>query len=177
MVGNEYFINHPLLANSVLLFSIWVRSCAEIFCLHKHNILFTFHSSDALEFCQQLHNKSYPYLPEQFDAIYSSNLFDYLAPLSVVLLAMPILKFKGSLFTTALYYHTESNTLTEYLKKYFGFDCKYLPLICGVRCVGYENEYSNTVSVKPVPFMLDIDTASYIGTRSFVWRHATVMPL
>ena len=177
MVGNEHFISHPLLANSVQLFSIWVRSCAEIFCQHEHNILFTFQCSDAFEFCQQLNSKPYPHFPEQFDAIYSSNLLDYLAPLSLVLLAMPILKFKGSLFTTALYYHTESNTSTEYLKKHVGFDCKYLPLLCGVRCLGYENEYSDAVSVKPVPFMFDLNTALYIGTRSFVWRHATVMPL
>ena len=90
---------------------------------------------------------------------------------------MPILKFNGSLFTTALYYHSESNTSTEFLKTCFGFDCKYLQLLCGVRCLGYENEYSDTVSVKPLPFMFDVDTALCVGVRSFVWRHATGMPL
>ena len=176
MVGNEHFTNHPLLANSVQLFSIWIRSCADILS-QQHNILFTFQCSDALEFCQQLHNKPCVHLPQHFDAIYTSNLMDYIAPLSLVLLAMPILKLNGSLFTTAMHYHSESNTSTELLKTCFGFDCKYLQLLCGVRCLGYENEYSDTVSVNPVPCMYGVDTALGVGIRSFVWRHAIGMPL
>ena len=176
MVGNEYFISHPLLANSVQLFSIWVRSCAEIISQQQHDILFTFQCSDALEFCQWLH-KSCPHLPQQFDAIYTSNLSDYISLPSLVLLAMRILKLNGSLFTTTLYYHSESNSSTEFLKKCFGFDSKYLQLLCGVRCLGYENEYSDTISIKPVPYLFDIDTAMCVGVRSFIWRHAITMPL
>ena len=177
IVGNEHFANHPLLANSVQLFSIWIRSCAEILSQPQHHILFTFQCSDALDFCQHLHYKPYTHLPQQFDAVYSSNLFDYLAPLSLVLLAMPILKHNGSLFATTFYYNLVSHSSTEYLQKLIGFDCKYLQLLCGVRCVGYENEYSDTVSVKPVPFMNDVETALCVGVRSFVWRHAVAMPL
>ena len=177
MIGNEHFAEHPLLANSVQLFSIWISSCADILSQQQHNILFTFQCSDALEFCLQLHNKPRDHFPQQFDAIYTSNLIDYIAPLSLVLLTMPILKFNGSLFITALYYHSKSNTSTEFLKTCFGFDCKYLQLLCGVRCLGYENEYSDTVSVKPLPFMFDVDTALSVGVRSFVCRHATGMPL
>ena len=176
LVGNKHFTNHPLLANSVQLFSIWIRSCAEIISQQQYDILFTFQCSDALEFCQQLH-KPCPHLPQQFDAIYTSNLSDYLALPSLVLLAMRILKLNGSLFTTTLYYYSESNSSTEFLKTCFGFDSKYLQLLCGVRCLGYENEYSDTISVKPVPYMIDIDTAMCVGLRSFIWRHATSMPL
>ena len=176
MVKDDEFTSHPLLSNSVQLFSIWVRSCAEILSQHKHNILFTFQCSDALEFCQQLH-KPYAHLPQQFDAIYASNLLDYVSPLSLVLLAMPILKSNGSLFTTVLSYFSNSNTSTEYLEKQFGFKCKFLQLLCGVRCIGYENEYSDTISIKPVPYNHNIDIALGVHTKSFVWRHVAGMPL
>lgn len=177
MVDDEHFENQPLFANSVQLFSIWVRACAQILSQPQHHIVFTFQCSDALEFCQQLQNKPIAHLPQQFDAIYTSNLFDYLSPLSLVLLAMPILKCDGSLFTTLLYYRSKSNTSTESLRKHFGFDCKYLQLLCGVRCVGYENEYSDFISVRPVPSMFDIDIALCTGVRSFIWRHTTGMSL
>lgn len=177
MIGDEHFTDHPLLANSVQLFSIWIRSCADILSRQQHNILFTFQCSDALEFCLQLHNKPHDHLPQRFDAIYTSNLIDYIAPPSLVLLTMPVLKFNGSLFTTVLYYHSESNTSTEFLKTCFGYDCKHLQLLCGVRCLGYENEYSDTISVKPLPFLGGVDTALYVGVRSSVWRHATGMAL
>ena len=177
MVKDDQFTNHPLLANCVQLFSIWIRSCAEIISQPQHDILFTFQCSDALEFCQQLH-KPCPHLPQQFDAIYTSNLFDYVSPLSLVLSAMPILKSNGSLFTDALAYSSNSNTSTEYLEKQFGFECKYLQLLCGVRCIGYENEYSDTVSVKPVPYSQNIDIGLGVHAKSFVWRHVTTqMPL
>ena len=177
MISNEHFTDHPLLANCVQLFSIWIRSCADILSQRQHNILFTFQCSDALEFCLQLHNKPCGHLPQQFDAIYTSNLIDYIAPISLVLLTMPILKFNGSLFTTAIYYHSKSNTSTEFLKTCFGFDCKHFQLLCGVRCLSYENEYSDTISVKALPYMCDVDTALCVGVRSFVWRHATGMAL
>ena len=176
MVKDDKFTNHPLLANSVQLFSIWVRSCAEILSQRKHNIFFTFQCSDALEFCQQLH-KPYAHLPQQFDAIYSSNLLDYVSPLSLVLLAMPILKSNASLFTTVLSYFSDSNTSTEYLERQFGFKCKYLQLLCGVRCIGYENEYSDTVSIKPVLYSNNVDIALGVHTKLFVWQHATATPL
>ena len=176
MVKDDQFANHPLLANSVQLFSIWVRSCAQIMSQPHHNILFTFQCSDALEFCQQL-IKPCPHLPRQFDAIYTSNLFDYVSPLSLVLLAMPILKSNGSLFTTAFAYFSNSNTSTEYLERQFGFKCKHLQLLCGVRCIGYENEYSDTISIKPVPYSQNVDIALGVHTKSFVWRHVTALPL
>ena len=176
LVKDDDFTNHPLLANSVQLFSIWVRSCAEILSQCQHNILFTFQCCDALEFCQQLHKPS-AHLPQQFDAIYASNLLDYVSPLSLVLLAMPILKSNGSLFTTVLSYFSESNTSTEYLEKQFGFKCKFLQLLCGVRCIGYENEYSDSVSIKPLPYNHNIDIVLGVHTKFFVWRHVTGMPL
>ena len=177
MVKDDKFTHHPLLANSVQLFSIWVRSCAEIMSQCQYDILFTFQCSDALEFCQQLHNKPYAHLPEQFDAIYASNLLDYISPLSLVLLAMPILKSTGSLFTTVNSYMSDSNTSTEYLEKQFGFQCKHLQLLCGVQCIGYENEYSSTISVKPIPYSYNVDIALGVHTKSFVWRHVTAIPL
>ena len=38
-------------------------------------------------------------VPNVFDAIYTSNLIDYVAPSSLVLLAMSVLKQTGLLFT------------------------------------------------------------------------------
>ena len=179
MVKNDQFVHKPLLANSIQQFSIWVRSCAEILSQSHQDILFTFQCSDAMEFCQQLHHNYHPHLPCLFDAIYSSNLIDYIAPPSLVLLSMLVLKSDGVLFTKLFYYCiTDTNTCKEFLQRGFGFDCKHLQLLCGVRCLGYENEYSDLLTIKPVYVSdLDLDTILSVGVRSLMWRHVNVTPL
>ena len=179
MVKDDQFIQKPLLANSIQQFSIWVRSCAEILSQSDHDIVFTVQCSDATEFCQQLHHNRYPHLPRFFDAIYSSNLIDYIAPPSLVLLAMLVLKPDGALFTSVFYYYVnDTNTCKEFLKRGFGFDCKHLQLLCGVRCLGYENEYSDFLTIKPVFVSdLDLDTIVSVGIRSLIWRHVIVTPM
>ena len=178
MVEDNKFTHRPLLANSVQQFSIWVRSCAEILSQsHNNNIVFTFQSSDALEFCQEIHNNQPNGLPHQFDAIYSSNLLDYFAPPSLVLLSLQNLKPDGVLFTSIMFGTCISNTIAEYVQKGFGLECKQLPLMCGVRCISYKNEYSDTFPVKPVPHSLGMNVVLGVGVKYLMWQHITATPL
>ena len=177
MVEDDMFTHRPLLANSVQQFSIWLRSCAEILSRSQNSIVFTFQSSDALEFCQQMHNDQPNGLSHHFDAIYSSNLLDYFAPPSLILLSLQILKPGSILFTSIMFSTSNSNTFSEYLQRGFGLECKQLPLMCGVRCVSYENEYSDTFPVKPVPHSLGMDTAVGVGVKHLMWQCVTATPL
>jgi len=173
IVKDDMFMHKPLLANSAQQFSIWVRSCAEILSQSHYDIVFTFQCSDALEFCQQLHQHPTSDLPNSFDAIYSSNLLDYIAPPSLVLLTLQILKPDCLLFTSIMHYSCYTNTCAEYLKKAYGFDCKHFQLLCGVRCIGYENEYTDVYSVRPTPCNYNIDIVLKFGVRSLVWQRVT----
>jgi len=177
MVEDNMFTHKPLLANGVQQFSIWVRSCAKILCQSLYDILFTFQCTDAFNFCQCLYNNPLPVPPICFDVIYSSNLLDNYAPPSLVLLPMQILKPDGVLFTSIIYHTSISNTLAEYVEKCFGVKCKHLQLLCGVRCVGYEDEYSNIFSIEPVPHSYGLDTVIGVRVKSLIWQHVTATPL
>ena len=179
LVNNKSFKDHPLLANSVQQFSVWVSSCAAIFSKPSH-VSFSFQHSDALGFCQNLCHKvfasSIP-VPHSFDAIYTSNLIDYIALPSLVLVAMSILKQTGLLFTTAFRYIMISGSSTKYLHSVFGFDSKYLPVLCGIRCIGYDDQYSAKWSVKPVSIAAEADVLQYVIEKSLVWQHIVATPL
>jgi len=178
MVQDNMFIHHSLLANCIQQFSIWIRSCAEILS-SSYNILFTFDCSDALEFCHSLQSNSKALpdsLPSLFDAIYASNLIDYIAPPSFVLVAMSILKQSGLLFTDT-FRHTFVMYTSKYIESVFGFDESYLPLISGIRCIDHDGEYSSQVSVKPVPCFTELDVLNSVMRKSFVWQHVNTIPL
>ena len=179
LVNDESFLDHPLLANSVQQFSVWVMSCARI--LSKPNcILFSFQCSDALDFCQGLCNKnstSSNSVPHLFDAIYASNLIDYIALPSIVLVTMSALRQTGLLFTNTFRYTAISKGSRGYLYSLFGFDSKYLPLLCGIRCIGYDDEYSAELSVKPVSMIAETDVVHGVIDKQLIWQHVAVNPL
>ena len=182
IIKDEIFHQQPLLANCVQQFSVWIRSCGDIFSkLKYHNVLFTFHCSDAVEFCHLLcdyrHRAHRSHFPCLFDAIYTSNLIDYIATPSFVLAAMSVLKQAGFLFTDTFRHIMVSNTLSGFTKALFGFESKYLPLICGVRCIGNDDEYSDELAIKPVPYTTEFDILYSVITKSLVWQHVTSMPL
>ena len=182
IIKDEVFHRQPLLANCIQQFSVWIRSCGEMLSKFKsHNVSFTFHCSDAVEFCHSLcnckHHAYSSHFPCLFDAIYTSNLIDYIATPSFVLAAMSVLKQSGLLFTDTFRYAMVSHTLSGFTKALFGFGSKYLPLICGVRCIGNDDEYSNELSMKPVPYTAEADILYSVMTKSLVWQHVTSIPL
>ena len=180
LVNDQSFLNHQLLANSVQQFSVWVLSCAAIFS-KPHHIFFSLHHSDGLDFCQSLCNKitSSTSVPNSFDAIYTSNLIDYVALPSLVLVAMSVLRQTGLLFTTAFRYTAcmISDSSRGYLYSLFGCDSKYLPLLYGIRCIGYDDEYSAELSVKPISMIAEADVLQCVIEKSLVWRHVISLPL
>lgn len=144
-VADEKFSSLPLLANSVQQFSLWVQSACKVLRSElASDISFTFDCSHALSFCQELVDDN----SLKFDSIYSSNLLNHLSLPNLVLSAQPLLK-AGGLLITFLSEHSDS--LDKYISTSFGFDCKFLPIILGIRCVGHDGDYSSPVSFQPCP--------------------------
>ena len=155
IVADEKFHECPLLANSVQQLALWL-SCTSIFnpsTRVSQCVKFTFHCSDALQFCNELQNRDGSSLyPSRFDVIYTSNLLDPLKPPNVVLFAMPLLKADSYLFTTTMKYKLLAQSTHDYITKSFGIDNKMLPVLFGIRCLNHEgDEYRSEVSILPVP--------------------------
>jgi len=172
VVEGKEFDGTPLLANSVQQFSIWIQSCASTFNKKRGLVKFGIKCSDALEFCHQLCNDP---SSSQFDAVHTSNLMDFTAPPSLVILALSVLrgirtssplakKCCGFLFTTSF---CCTNTANNFLREMFGFDCEYLPVLIGARCLNVEGEYSGEVCLKPEPY----DPES--SRTTFIWQRVT----
>ena len=181
IVEDQRFTNHPLLANSVQQFAMWlsVSAGALLQCLDKPspNISFTFQCSDALNFCQSLQHAPEAFITHigfkpMFDAIHSSNLCDHVAPPNLVLSALPLLKENSNLFTTTFLYKEIDPAAEKYLEATFGFEAKLLPVLCGVRCIGHEGNYSNSISVQPIPMDVGL-----MGIKLLIWQHSSTLPL
>ena len=181
----KHFTNHPLLANSVQQFAMWLSVSAGALkqCLAKAspNVSFTFQCSDALNFCQSLQHAPEAFTSRigfdpMFDAIHSSNLCDHIAPPNLVLSAVPLLKENSNLFTTTFLYKEIDPAAEKYLEATFGFEAKLLPLLCGVRCIGHEGNYSNSISVQPIT-MDAFRAALKRGVKVLIWQHIVTLPL
>ena len=142
LVRSKSFKTLPFLSNSFQQFTIWIQSTNEILARGNNCISYTFDNSHALSFCQELNND----MIAHFDLIYTSNLMDHLGPPNIVLLAMLLLKAKGLLFTATLKF--KNYPVSEYVKSLFGFDCKLLPMILGIRCINHER-YASSVMINP----------------------------
>ena len=169
LVPSQSFAALPFLSNSVQQFSIWIQSASEILTRGNNSISFTFDNSHALSFCQELQWKSSTDVSaSQFDLIYSSNLMDHLGPSNVVLSAVMLLKASGLLFTTTLLYKNFSATVEEYIASCFGFDCKLLPMILGIRCINHEGtNYSSSVMIEPLPANISLNVRH---SRTLIWE-------
>ena len=189
IVEDQHFTNHPLLANSVQQFAMWlsVSAGALLQCLDKaspNNISFTFQCSDALNFCQSLQHAPEAFITHigfkpVFDAIHSSNLCDHVAPPNLVLSALPLLKENSYLFATTFLYKEIDPAAEKYLEATFGFEAKLLPVLCGVRCIGHEGNYSNSISIQPIPIQpipMHID-AFRMGIKLLIWKRVSTLPL
>ena len=146
LVVNKYFTMWPLLANSVQQFSLWIQSSHKVLTTEKESISFTFDCSHALSFCYQLENEN----SSQFNLIYSSNLIDHLSLPNLILSATPLLKGDGILFTSTLS-KKHFTSLDEHINASFGFDCKFIPSILGIRCISHEgDDFSSPVAICPL---------------------------
>ena len=99
-VADHQFKGAPLLANSVQQFAMWSIATAHMMRKSSQigeNTSFVFDLDDAINLCHFLHHQPEMYPKPlggiaQFDAIYTSNLFDHLSPSALVLSALPLLK-------------------------------------------------------------------------------------
>ena len=143
LVSDNHFHRRPLLANSIQQLAMWVSSSADTL-RSGTNASFTFDVSDALHFCQQLQFSS-----SQFDAIHSSNLSDHLSLPNLVLTTTPLLTPAGFLFANTLHLQKLHMSLKFFLE-IFGFNSSYMPLFCGITCLDYEGEFTDSLAVRPM---------------------------
>ena len=141
------FQKHPLLANSVQQFSLWLSSAAKVLNHKKPSVKFIFHCSKAIEYCQLSPDNDFKY-----DVIYTSNLLDYISPLILVLPTVMLLKENCVLVTTCL--HPEKIPSKEgFIKQTFGFEAELLPAVFGIRCIGCDGKYADNKSIEPNPYL------------------------
>lgn len=181
LVQSKSFIQYPFLANSVQQFSMWVQSSNKTFHDKNASVSFTFNNQHALSFCCELQSSDRDTLNcngNQFDLIYTSNLIDHLSPANVVLSTRPLLKPDGLLFTNTLLYKRFSKTVEEYLQLCFGFDCKFLPVILGIRCINHEGiDYSSPVMIEPTPMEIGhISVQVQQQPRLLIWKKVASQP-
>ena len=187
VVEDDAFAEHPLLANSVQQFTLWLVASTNILLSASKDqpkISFAVQCSDAIEFCQQLHQNPQVHASclgseENFDLIYSSNLLDHLAPPNLVLTALPLLKENGLLFTCAFRYKNFAPNSEKYLEACFGFESKLLPIICGIRCIGCDGEYSSPISLQPIPatFSCLRGVVPESCHKLLIWKRISALPL
>lgn len=177
IVSDDKFTTSPLLANSVQQFALWINGASKVLQAKKDAISFTFHCSDAVEYCQELSEAS----SCTFDAIYTSNVMDYLGPLILVLSTVPLLKDAGVLVTTSMHYLNIARTTDKYLNAMVGFEMELFPVIFGIQCIGHEGKYSDDVSVHSTPFFPEYSSVSMTFSDRFpnvmIWERCNSTPL
>ena len=172
-VADHHFKRAPLLANSVQQFAMWLIAAAHMIRKSSrtdNNVSFIFDLDDAINLCHVLHHQPEKFSEPlvrvvQFDAIYTSNLFDHLSPPALVLNALPLLKSSGTLFTVTFKIKTIAPTSREYLETMFGFSPELFPALLGIHCLGHDGKYSSFVNNQPWP--------DYVFTyrMTFIWRN------
>lgn len=186
VVGNSYFESLPFLSNSVQQFALWLRASAISLkqvssSTSAPTITFTFHCSDAIDFCVHLQS---PTLARTlncatcFDLVYSSNLADHLALPNLVLAVVPLIKPGGFLFTTTLLYKMIAPTAEECINILFGLDIELIPVVLGVRCINHEGRsYSSVVSIQPRPYEYGHMINVKQWKKVLVWEKPNCLPL
>ena len=169
-VSDGCFRSKPLLANCVQQFTMWLQATANVITKFSDCFSFTFDLDDSLSFCFSLFNFPDKYTESilQFDAIYTSNLFDHLSPPALVLNALNLLKPTGTLFT-----ETFSGPQDDYLENNFGLSPEHFPPLLGVHCIGQDGPYSPAVSHDPHPNVLH----SLTHSKRYIWKNVTSNPL
>ena len=173
-VADHHFHSNPLLANSVQQFSMWLEATAHLLKNSSSGkVRIMFYLDDSIDLCCSLlcHTEKYSESAGQFDAIYTSNLFDHLSPPALVLRALPLLKSNGTLFTAT--FKATPSTSMEYLKKMFGFSPEHYPAFLGIHCIGQDGIYSSVVNHEPCPFF----PLSLSSHSVFPWRNVNSQSL
>ena len=144
-IQSEHFKMNPVLANCIQQFLLWVSAAAK-YIKQRDKVKFSFNSLNAAELCLNLSHDN-----KKFDVIYSSNIIDYLSPLVLVLAAIPLLEEGAVLMTSSMNLRRNFASIDKYLTTMFGFELKLLPIIFGIRCIGHEDDYSDKISICPIP--------------------------
>ena len=172
VISSEAFEKFPLLANSFQQFSLWISCTASILHSGEINLKMNFDSSDAFEFAKSCH--------QQFDLVYASNVIDSVAPPAFILASIELAKGQSYFFSATLLFPNVAETLEKYIEATFGFPSKFLPVICGIRCMNQEGEeYSSIVSSDHIPIDIGNVEKSWSSMREkmLIWKKIKMTPL
>ena len=173
-IPTKAFKLQPLLANSFQQFSLWISCTESILRKQQQLITIVFSCQDVFELFQS------EFDGETFNVIFSPHVFDEVAPLALVLAASKLLNEDGGLFVcNSCECLCDASSVEEYIRLAFGFSSKFLPVICGIRCINHEGEgYSSIVSSEhlclesqPVP------ENSVLERKLLIWGKASGTPL
>ena len=167
---------------------MWLTATAKVMKQSSNcKALFIFDCNDAISFCQALFQFPEQYsdinslgLPKPlcFDAIYTSNLLDHFIEASaLILVTTTLLKPDGTLFTTSFQYARNNTTSNDFVKSMFGFPPELLPVVLGIRCIGYDGQYSSSVGPQPIPPHADFTTSLRPARVSLVWKNIVSQPI
>ncbi len=95
--------------------------------------------------------------------------------LNLILAARDALKADGFLFT-ALFYDLSTVSLTEHMETYFGVPTETLPILCGMRCVGYDGPFGDGTIPKLSSLIHELSFGPGSRYRSVVWQKVDWMP-
>ncbi|XP_064406286.1 uncharacterized protein LOC135351251 [Halichondria panicea] len=139
-VSVEAYEEQPLLANSFQQFALWVCSTADTFRCRQKKVSFNFVCCiDPISFCYLNSNK--------FNMVFAFTIIDLCAPPALVLAGVRLLQNGGRFVCGSVLHLDLAKTIQEFIMESFGFSSKFLPVICGIRCVNHEGEgYSSIVS-------------------------------
>ena len=190
LVNDVNFDSHPILSNSLQQFSLWLMSSAETLiraCTTSSStgkappITFTFHCSDALDFCIHLQTPSMAKnfsCVDSFDVIYTSTLIDNVSAVNLLLSALPLVKPGSLIFTISRMYKYFIDTIEEYLYVLFRVDIELLPVIFGLRCFNHEGDnYTSGMMAYAEPYEYNHLKAAGQWRKVVIFEKVDCLPL
>ncbi len=138
-ISNEALEKLPLLANSFQQFATWICTSADVLRARSKKISIKFVCMDPIPFCH--------HCTSTFHIIFSFNLIDVCAPPALVFAGIRLLKDGARFICGSTISHDVAKTIHKFIHECFGFTSKFLPVICGVRCVNHEgDDYASIIS-------------------------------
>ena len=187
-VPDASFEKYPLLANSVQQLALWLHSCASILALCSSSeqpcLSFTFHCSDAVQFCRELHSpyhsSKFTGVDHLFDVVHTSTLCEIDCISNLVLYTTPLLKPDGLLYTGTLKSVGVARTTKAYIGHSMGCNTKLLPVILGIRVLNYDSSTYSSI-LPPTPEQRKLHGEYTLTKRNIIWkrevlRHAYKLP-
>ena len=170
-ISDEAFEKQPLLANSFQQFTNWVCASADVLQSPIKKVTFNLVRMDPIPFSYLCRIK--------FHIVYAFNLIDFLAPPSLVFAGIKLLHDGARFVCGSVISHDVAQTIHKFIHECFGFPSKFLPIICGIRCINHEgDDYASMISSEHICLgTADTDPRQCsMREKLIVWEKCTMSP-